>query len=79
MGVGVAAHAVDGAGRASSDGVAVATGMLGRDGNGAIRSSYDRAIVIEWIGAAIVDHEARVLRTAHKGDAGSHLHTECFV
>ena len=79
MSVGVAAHAVDGAGRASADGVGVATGMLGRDGNGAIRSSYDRAIVVEWIGAAIVDHEARVLRTAHKGDAGSHFHTECFV
>jgi hypothetical protein len=34
LGVCVAAHAVDRAGRASADGVSVATRMLGGDGNG---------------------------------------------
>jgi len=36
LGVGIAAHSVDCAGRASSDGISVAAGMLGSYGDGAI-------------------------------------------
>jgi hypothetical protein len=79
LGVSVAAHAVDRAGRASADGVGVATRMLGGDGNGAIRAAYDGALMIEWVGAAVIDHEARVLGIAHKGHGRPHLNTEGFV
>ena len=79
LGVGVAAHPVDGAGGASADGVGVAAGMLGGEGNGAIRAAYDGALVIEGIGSAEVDDEAGVLGTARKCDGGAHLNTEGFV
>ena len=79
LGVGVATHPVDGAGCASADGVGVAAGMLGGDGNGAIRAAYDGALVIEGIGSAEVDDEAGVLGIACKCDAGAHLNTEGFV
>ena len=79
LGVGVATHPVDSAGRASPDRVRVATGMLGGDGNGAIRAAYDCTLVIKRVGAAVVDHEARVLGTTHKGDAGAHFNAEGFV
>ena len=79
LGVGVAAHTVDRTRGASSDRIGVAAWMLGGHGNGAIRAAHDGTLVIKRIGTVEVDDEASVLRTAHKGDAGSHLHTECFV
>src|SRR5258708_30092560 len=79
LGAGVAAHPVDGAGGASADGVGVAAGMLGGDGNGAIRAAYDRAFMIEGIASAEVDDKAGVLGTARKCDGGAHLNTEGFV
>src|SRR6266550_2895528 len=60
-------------------GVGVAAGMLGGEGNGAIRAAYDGALVIEGIGSAEVDDEAGVLGTARKCDGGAHLNTGGFV
>ena len=79
LGVGIATHAVDGAGSASANGVGVAAGMLGGNGDGTIGAAHDGAIVIEWIRAAEVDDEASVLRTAHKGDRGADFNAEGFV
>ena len=52
LGVGIATHAVDGAGSASANGIGVAAGMLGGDGDGTVGAAHDRAFVIEGIGAA---------------------------
>ena len=79
LGVGVAAHPVDGAGGASADGVGVAAGMLGGDDNGAIRAAYDSAFMIEGIDGAEADNKAGVLGTARKCDGGAYLNTEGFV
>jgi hypothetical protein len=79
LGVGIATHAVNGAGRTSAHGIRVATWMLGGDGDGTIGAAHDGAIVIEWIRTAEVDDEASVLRTAHKSDRGSDFDTESFV
>jgi hypothetical protein len=79
LGVGVATHAVNGAGRASAHGIRVATWMLGDDGDGSIGAAHDRPFVIEGIRAAEVDDEACVLRTAHEGDGGSDFNAEGFV
>ena len=79
LGVGIAAHSVDCAGRASSDGISVAAGMLGGDGNGTIRAAYDGARMIKGIGTSEVDNEARVIRIARKSDGGAYLNAEDFV
>ena len=79
LGVGVAAHAVDGTGGASADGIGIAARMFGGDGDRAIRAAYDGAFVIERIGAAEVDDEAGILGTAHKRNAGADFDAEGFV
>jgi len=79
LGVGVAAHPIDSAGGAGSDGVGIAASMLGRDGNGPIGSTYYGALVIEGIGATEVDDEAGVPGTAHKCDGGANSNAEGFV
>jgi hypothetical protein len=79
LGVSVAAHAVDGAGNASAHGVGVAAGMLGGDGDRPIGTTYDGTFVVEGIGAAEVDDEASVLRTAHKGNGGPNSNAEGFI
>jgi hypothetical protein len=79
LSVGVAAHAVDGAGGASSDGIGIAAGMLGGDGDGTIGTTHDDTVVIEGIGGAEVDDEAGVFGAAHKGDGGAHFNAEGFV
>ena len=73
LGVGIATHTVNGAGRASAHGIRVATWMLGGDGDGTIGAAHDRAFVIEGIGVPKSDDEASVLRTAHKRDASCRL------
>jgi hypothetical protein len=35
--------------------------------------------MIKWFSLAEVDNEARILRTAHKGDGGTHLNAEGLV
>jgi|SRR6516164_6011600 len=77
--VGVAAHAVDSACGASTDGVSVAAGVPGGNGDRTIGAAHDRAFVIKGIGAAEVNDEAGVLGTAHEGDAGSDFNAERFV
>jgi hypothetical protein len=79
LGVRIAAHAIDGSGDASSDRVGVAAGMLGRDCDRAIGTSYDGAFVIEGIGTTEVDDEPGVLRTAHKSNSGPCFNAEGFV
>jgi hypothetical protein len=75
----VAAHAIDCAGDASSDGVGVAAGMLSGHCDGAIGTAYDGAFMIEGIGATEVDDEPGVLRTAHKSNGGACFNAEGFV
>lgn len=77
--VGIAAHAVDCACGASTDGVSVAAGMLGGNGDGTISATHDRALVVKWIGAAEVNDEAGILGTAHERDARSNFNAERFV
>lgn len=79
LGVGVAAHAVDGAGSACTNRIGVAAGMFGDDSDGTIRTAHDGALVIERIGAAEVNNEAGVLGSAHKSNAGAHFNAEGFV
>jgi len=79
LGVRIAAHAINGSGDASSDGVGVAAGMLGGDCDRAIGTSYDGAFVIEGIGSTEVDDEPGVLRTAHKSNSGPCFNAEGFV
>src|SRR5260370_18789754 len=79
LGGGIATHAVDGAGGTSTNGVGVAAGMLSSDGDGTIGPTHDGTFVIKGIGAAEVDDEASVLRTAHKGDRGADFNAEGFV
>jgi hypothetical protein len=79
LSVGVAAHAVDGAGSASANGIGVTARMLGGNGDGTISAAHDRAFMVKGIGAAEVNDEARVLGTAHKRDAGSNFNAEGFV
>jgi hypothetical protein len=47
LSISIAAHAIDRAGGASSDGVGVTAGMLCRDGDGAIGAADDGTLVIE--------------------------------
>ena len=79
LGVGIAAHAVDGAGSASANGAGVAAGMLGDHGDGSIGAAHDRPFVVKWIGAAEVNNEAGILGTAHERDASSNFNAEGFV
>src|SRR6516162_11516253 len=79
LGVGIAAHSVDGAGSASANGVGVAAGMLGDHGDGSIGTAHDRPFVVKWIGAAEVNNEAGILGTAHERDASSNFNAEGFV
>lgn len=77
--VGVAAHAVDSPGSASANGIGVAAGMLGSNGDGSISAAHDGALVIKGIGATEVNHEAGIPGTAHERDARSNLDAERFV
>lgn len=61
LSVSVAAHAIDSAGGASSDGICVASGMLCGDRDGAIRAADDGPVVIEGVCGAEIDDEASVL------------------
>lgn len=79
LSVGVAAHSVDGARRAGSNGIGVATRMLRCDGDGAIRTTNNGVLVIERIGFAEVNNEAGVFGSAHEGDGGSGFNTKGFV
>jgi len=79
LGVGLATHAVDGAGGASANRVGVTAGMLGDHSDGTIRTAHDGALVIEGIGAAEVNDEAGVLRGAGEGDGGANFDAEGFV
>jgi len=79
LGVGVAAHPVNGAGGASTDRVGVAARMPGRDGDRAIGATQDGTFMVERIVAAEVDDEAGAPRTAHKSDRGADFNTEGFV
>ena len=79
LGVALAAHAVDGAGGASANGVGVAPGKFGSDGDGTISAAHDGALVIEGVGAAEVNDEAGVLRGAGESDGGADLNAEGFV
>jgi len=60
---GVAAHAVDRARRARADGILVATGVFGGDGDGTIRAANDRTFVVKGVVFAEVNHETGVLGT----------------
>jgi len=79
LGVGIAAHAVDGAGSASTNRIGVAAGMFGDDSDGTIRTAHDGTLVIEGIGAAEVNNEAGILGSAHESDAGANFNAEGFV
>ena len=79
MRVGIATHAIDGAGGAGANGVGVATGMLGGNADGTISATHDRAFVVKWIGAAEVNDEAGILGTARKGDGGTNFNAEGSV
>lgn len=79
LGVGVAAHPVDSAGGASTDGVGVAARMLSGDGDRAIGATQDGTVVVERIVAAEVDDKAGAPRAAHKSDAGADFNTKGFV
>jgi hypothetical protein len=79
LGVGVAAHAVNGSGGACAYRVGIAAGVLGDDGDGAIGTAHNGAFVIERIGAAKVNNKAGVLGAAHKGDRGADLDAKGFV
>jgi len=74
--VGLAAHAVDGAGPAGSGGVLVASGFLGHSGDAAVRAADDGAAVIEWRVGAKVDDEPDVFAGALPLDLGSGFDTE---
>jgi hypothetical protein len=60
LGVSIAAHAVNGAGGASSNCVSVAAGMLSGDGDGAIRAADDGTLMIEGVFGAEINDEPRV-------------------
>lgn len=60
---GVAAHAVDRARGASTDGILVATGVFGGDGDGTIRAANDRTFVVKGVVFTEVNHETGVLGT----------------
>ncbi len=79
LGVGIAAHAVNGAGSTSANGVGVATGMLGGDGDGTIGAAHDSALVIEGIGVAEIDDKAGVFRATHKGNSRANFNAKRFV
>ena len=75
----VAAHAVNGAGGASADGIGVATRMFGGDGDGAICASDDRTFVVKGIVLTEVDNETGVFGTGRENDGGAYLNAERFV
>jgi len=74
--VGLAAHAVDGAGPAGSCGVLVASGFLGHSGDGAVRAADDGSGVIEWRVGAKVDDKPDVFAGALPLDLASGFDTE---
>jgi hypothetical protein len=79
LGVGLAAHAVDGPGSASTNGIGVTAGLFRDDSNRAIGAAHDGALVIEGIGAAEANDEAGVLRGAGESDGGANFDAEGFV
>ena len=79
MSVGVAAHAVDRAGGASTDGIRVATRMFGRDGYGAICAANDGTFVVKGIFLPKINDKARVLGTGGKGDCGADFNAERLI
>ena len=79
LSVSVAAHAVDGARGASTDGVGVAARMFGGDGDRAICAANDGTFVVKRIGTPEVDDETGVLGTRGESDASANLNTESFV
>src|SRR5208283_125896 len=79
LGVALAAHAINGSCSASPNGIGVAARMLGGDGDGSISAARDGAFVIEGIGAAEINDEARVFRATHKDDGGAHFNAESLV
>jgi hypothetical protein len=79
LGVGVAAHAVDGAGSASANRIGVAAGMFGDHGDGTVSAAHDGALVIEGIGAPEIDDKTGVSRATHKGNRRADFNTEGFV
>src|SRR5467141_1138537 len=69
--VGLAAHAVDGTGPASSGGVLVASGLFGHNRDGAVRAADDGSRRIKRRCGAKVDDEAYVFAGALPLDCGS--------
>jgi len=77
--VSVAAHAANGAGGASADGIGVATRMLGDDGDGAICAANDGTFMVKGIVLTEVDDETGVFGTGGESDGGADLNAERFV
>ena len=75
----IPAHSVDGAGSTGPYRIGVAAGMLGGNGDGAIRTADDRTIVIKGIFGTEIDDETGVLGAPFERDAGADFNAERLV
>lgn len=75
----VAAHAANGAGGASADGIVIATRMFGGDGDRAICAANNGTFVVKGIVLTEVDDETGVFGTGGESDGSADLNAERFI